>query len=139
LICVDNFCVSGGNNILEVEPNDEIPQDLGILSPGSYNVEGNCSLASNDAGAYNGDYDYYQIQISQAATVTISLDWAAADGDYDVILFDDTGTQVAESWQAGTVRPEVIADFAIPAVTSYYIFVTGYEGSAGDYTLTIDF
>ncbi len=71
-----------------------------------------------------GDIDYYKFVITTGGTITITL--GTLPGDYDLKLFNSSGTQLAISQNGGTTS-ETISRTMTPG--TYYAQVYGYSGA----------
>lgn len=83
----------------------------------------------------SGDVDNYKFVITTGGTITVTL--GTLPGDYDLVLLNSAGTQVAISENAGTTG-ESISYTAVAG--TYYAQVFGYNGansSATCYTLKV--
>lgn len=83
----------------------------------------------------SGDIDYYKFTITNAGTINLSLTTLPAD--YDLRLYNSTGTLVASSLKSGT-SSEAIAYTA--AAGTYYAHVSGYRkanNATSCYTLKV--
>lgn len=99
-------------------------------------LEGDIYRASNDGKAYTGDLDWVDFRVSSSTTATFSLVWDASGSDYDLHLLAD-GFPEAQSIQDGSAQPERFTR-SLSSGTNYTVVVAGWNGSAGDWTLTID-
>jgi hypothetical protein len=81
------------------------------------------------------DQDWFKVTLASASNFNISLTGLA--GDYDLVLYNSAGTQLAISENGGTTS-EIITTTSSAAGT-YYVKVFGYNGasSATCYSLTI--
>jgi len=106
------------------EPNDDF-ENASILSPGSY---AGFEITDNDI-------DIYGVELASSERLSASIQFAHADGDLDVLLFDPTQS---EELQASTSETddENITHVATEAGT-YYLVVLGYQGAAAPYNLTV--
>jgi hypothetical protein len=73
----------------------------------------------------NGDIDYYTFTTSATGNFNITL--TNLPGDYDLFLYNSSGTQLASS-EAGGTSSETINSTSRPAGT-YYVRVIGYNGA----------
>lgn len=71
-----------------------------------------------------GDVDYYKFVISTGGTITVTLSTLPAD--YDLVLLNSAGTQVAISQNSGTTNETI--NYTAAAGT-YYVGVLGYNGA----------
>ncbi|TCJ17857.1 T9SS type A sorting domain-containing protein [Flaviaesturariibacter flavus] len=115
-------------------------------SPGcGTNYEPNESLAAAAAVATNTalsaaittttDQDWFKVTLSATSNFNISLTGLA--GDYDLVLYNSAGTQLAISENGGTTSESITT--ASSAAGTYYVKVFGYNGanSATCYSLNI--
>jgi len=90
-------------------------------------------VANNGAG-YTGDIDVYAIEAPAAGRLQISLSWTH-DADFDLVLSsDERGTvRLAEGLEQGPVPEYIGAE--VSAGQKLWIFIAGWEGDPGEYTL----
>ncbi|SFW88938.1 reprolysin-like metallopeptidase [Chitinophaga sancti] len=72
----------------------------------------------------SGDVDYYKFVITTSGTVTITL--GTLPGDYDLKLFNSSGTQQAISQASGTTSESISGTIS---AGTYYAQVYGYNGA----------
>lgn len=127
----------GGDTAITVtETGDTLDTayDLGVLSiPQTLN--GSIYAASNDGDAYTGDVDWIDFRVGSTTSVTFTLAWSEARADYDLQLWEGT-TRVAAGISDGTTQPETFSR-TLQAGTRYSLFVAGWYGPAGNWTLLI--
>lgn len=87
-----------------------------------------------------GDNDYYKFSVAAGATLVGSLT-PNASSDYDLYLYNASGTQLASS-TLGTGAVDTITRTNTGGATTWYLRVRYYSGGTGatngKYTLTID-
>lgn len=71
------------------------------------------------------DKDWYSFTLSATSSLSISL--SNLPGDYDIILYNASGTELARSENSGTTS-EAISQSSLAAGT-YYVQVFGYNGA----------
>ena len=96
------------------EPNGTTAQAYAIASGVSYT-----SYIASSA-----DIDYYKFSVSTAKSISISL--TTLPKDYDLYLYNSSGTLVAKSEKAGTTSESITYS---AASGTYYIKVIGYNGA----------
>ena len=74
----------------------------------------------------NGDIDWYKFTNSSAAP-RIRINLTNLAGDYDVVLYRGTSTQVGISQAGGTTNEQIILNTS--TVATYYVKVFGYGGA----------
>ncbi|TCP69398.1 S8 family serine peptidase [Baia soyae] len=119
----------GGDEQDTFEPNDTLATAYGPINSGK---------AYDSFIFSNTDVDYYKFNVGTAGAVNISL--ANLPGDYDIYLYNASGTELANSIKGGT-NPEAIA-YNATAAGVYYVKVVGYSGAASKtqaYKLTANF
>jgi hypothetical protein len=132
----DSLTMSGSVfTVSESGDTEDSAQDLGAITLPTI-IQGNISRASNDGYGYTGDIDWIQIRVASRTDAHFSLSWEASGSDYDLHLLVNGETE-AQSIQDGATQPESFTRTLQPG-TSYVIVVAGWQGSAGNYTLTID-
>ncbi|MTI49670.1 M4 family metallopeptidase [Sporosalibacterium faouarense] len=107
---------SGGGSGDTFEPNDSFSQAYGSLASG--NVYESYIYTSSDD-------DYYYVNMSSTGNLSISL--TNLPGDYDLYLYNASGTRLARSWNGGTTSESISYNITSPG--NYYIIVTGYNGA----------
>jgi hypothetical protein len=141
-MCSENVCIELGDVIPEIEPNDAPADatDLGPLSAGTtYTVSGVASTVSNDGSTWTGDIDFIAFQVPAAGTVNITLDWAEGAADYDLALYNVVNDQLNFLIESYYDKPEAITGQAVSDGELYFIFIAGWEGNPGDWTLLIEY
>lgn len=111
----------------DYEPNDTLEQAYGGLQPGGV-YPGYIWSAEDHA-------DYYYMDISQAATLSIgllNLVNLPSTVDYDLYLFDETGQYVAWSNQYGQVDEGLSYSVTDDKVGRYYVQVLPYSGFSSE-------
>ena len=101
---------------------------------------GSCSTAQ----AYGSDVDWFTFQPTSSGTRSITLSWAASDGDYDFAMWDD---QSVDGDGDGNLDPRVLGTSAgtQPESTSYtfdsarvyLVAVQGWCGGTGSWTFAV--
>lgn len=136
LICVVGFEGLPGNYTLTISAEDAgppVPGDPVELEFTDITTEGNLSSVGNDSEDYTGEVDWYVFTPSVPAIATITLSFDPTN-DYDLYLYNADGSMPLE----GSINdnPEILI-YEVAAFTPYLICVAGWEGSPGNYTLTI--
>lgn len=72
----------------------------------------------------SGDVDYYKFVITTSGTITITL--GTLPGDYDLKLYNSSGTQLAVSQASGTTSESISGTIS---AGTYYVQVYGYNGA----------
>ena len=122
------------------ELGDEIEDApyLGMIdTPGT--ICGELDSVANDASGYAGDMDFVAFQVEYDATYRVSLSWAATDADYDLYVFELDGSKyvtISDEYVEGTEHESVVLE--LDAGETYVIGVAGWEGSSGDWTVTVE-
>lgn len=99
------------------EPNDSQSAAYGPITSGS---------------TYNGyigtstDQDWFKFTTGGSGTISVNLGNLPAD--YDLYLYDSTGTQVATSQNGGTTAESI--SYNSTAAGTYYVEVVGYNGAS---------
>jgi|GEM_PF-546582 len=104
------------------EPNNSRADASDLPFPGS--VSG---VAIDSAG----DIDFYRV-VHAGGRIDIQLDFTHADGDLDLFMYSEGGSQLADS--QGVTNQERIAGTL--AAGTYFIRVIGYGSATGAYSLT---
>lgn len=104
----------GGGDNDTYEPNNTLDTAYGPVTSGT---------AYNSKIYSASDVDYYKFN-SGAGTITISLSNLPAD--YDVYLYNSSGTQVASGTKGGTSSESI--SYGATAAGTYYVKVIGYNG-----------
>jgi bacillolysin/thermolysin len=116
----------GGGTTDPYEPNDTMTQAYSVTAGNTY--QSYIYTAS--------DKDYYKLALSEAGTLTLTL--GNLPKDYDMFLYNSSGTEVARAYTSN--NPEKITYEA--SAGTYYIMVNGYNGAystATMYSLAIAF
>lgn len=125
---VDAAGGGGGNDVPEVESNNTLATAQAI-SVNPANVTGTMSSST--------DTDYYKLTVGAGKTLTSTLT-PNGSSDYDLYLYNSSGTQLAAS-EKGSGQVDSIArtNTGTSAVTWYVrvLYYSGNTGSSGTYTL----
>ena len=97
------------------EPNDTTATAYAITSGTTYNSYIYTS----------SDVDYYKLTTTSAGTIAVSL--TNLPKDYDLYLYNSSGTQVAKSENGNTTSESI--SYSATAAGTYYIKVAGYSGN----------
>lgn len=102
--------------------------------PGSYDVSTNGTMSGAATIPFNtdvkglispsGDNDYYKFVITTGGTATITLTTLPAD--YDIRLYNSSGSQLAISQNGGTSNETISRTYT---AGTYYVRVYGYNGA----------
>lgn len=96
------------------EPNNSIAEAYAINSGVNY-----------DSYIYSSsDMDYYKIATSKAGTISVTL--TNLPYDYDLYLYNSSGTKVASSIKSSTSNESI--SYSSSTAGTYYIKVIGYNG-----------
>jgi hypothetical protein len=135
LVLADDEDTEQGITVPESGDTYDTAYDLGIISL-PVTVQGELDAVSHDASSnYTGDYDWLMFRLGTTTSATMTLSWTAANGDYDLILFDGaSGQAIAQAQAESTTPPENITR-SLTAGTTYYLLVVGWSGAAGDWTV----
>ena len=109
------------------EPNGTTAEAYGINTGTTYNSYIYTST----------DVDYYKFSTTQSGTITVNL--SNLPGDYDLYLYNSSGTQVGSSASGSTTAEKITYT---GAAGTYYVKVIGYSGAystATQYSLKVDF
>jgi hypothetical protein len=133
----------------EVEPNDapEQWQSLGALGLGSWEVTGECTEVGYDPKTLlaTGDIEGFTFTVDVPTNIQLSLAWADAANDLDVVVFDATTPDFELSIDSPAVvngdgytlaDPEVASFLAEPGVT-YLLAVWEWEVDPSVWSLQI--
>jgi len=114
------------------EPNDA-PADAGAVAEGEHTGLTCC-----------GDPDFYTIELLQGDTLEVKLDFAHAQGDLDLWIFDEataTGTSALDcSSSLGCGISETDDESVVVPLLdagTYYIAVAPYEGARNSYDMSV--
>jgi bacillolysin len=100
----------------EYEPNDSQSTAYGpIASDTTYN--GKISSPS--------DVDWFKFTTSSSGTISLTLTNLPAD--YDLYLYNSSGTQLARSWNGGTSSESI--SYNASSAGTFYVRVVGYNGA----------
>ncbi|WP_374674500.1 S8 family peptidase [Ideonella sp.] len=118
----------GGTNVPEVESNNTLAT--------AQSVTANPATVSGTIGS-TSDTDYFKVTVGAGKTLTSTLT-PNASSDYDLYLYNASGTQLASSVKGtGQVDSIVRTNTGTGAVTWYVRvrYYSGSTGSSGTYTL----
>jgi serine protease len=125
---VDAATGGGGGNVAEVESNNTLSTAQAVtLNPAT--VSGTIASSS--------DTDYYKVTVGAGKTLSATLT-PNASADYDLYLYNSSGTQLASSLKGtGQVDSIVRSNTGTSAVTWYVRvkYYSGATGAGGTYTL----
>jgi hypothetical protein len=83
--------------------------------------------------------DWYKVTATGASSIRVSATWADTNADIDVLVYDSTGTVIAQGIASGPGPEAALA--TLPAAGDYYIEVYEYEpadpAAATPYTLGV--
>ncbi|MGA1863810.1 MAG: hypothetical protein ACMUHX_01985 [bacterium] len=129
-----NFAITLTSAFGQVQETEDIdPADIGVLYLTNLVAEGNLSSVGHNGSNYTGEVDWYIFTsaIDTNATIALSFDFG---NNYDLYLYDANGSILVDD--SVDANPETLT-YEISAFVTYLICVVGYEGSPGNYTLTI--
>lgn len=117
--------------VTEQEPNDSQPQSLGAVTIGkTIELQGNLKSGGLSNEKYIGDPDIFTFELSQAADVSLALDWTgSADVDVYVLM---QGRILGGDNQAG--KPVQVSGTMGPGV---YTLLVVSKNQAADYRFTL--
>jgi hypothetical protein len=122
----------------DTEPNDELPQDIGHLSPATtIKFYGFLSSLGNDGSMWTEDIDLFLFTPSIDGVFSAMLDWEVAESNCDFVLFDSEWNVLDGFMGATFEKPEEIKDVSLSAGQMYILFVAGWEGEPTDYSLNL--
>jgi len=97
-------------------------------------VEDNLDQVSNNGLGYTGEIDVYELTVPAPGRLQVALSWTE-ESDFDLILAaDPEGNQKLATGQENDFEPEYVG-LDVAGGQTVYLFVAGWEGSPGDYTL----
>ncbi len=112
------------------EPNDTLATAYYLGGPlGTYTA--NAYISSST------DIDCFSVTQDAGYTITITLDQLPAD--YDLELYNSSGTFLAGSYNGGTITESI--SYTVLTTASYYVVVYGYNGAystTNQYRLTVN-
>ena len=118
-----------------VEPQGDLFEDndsfatASVLAPPEDYVYEDLSIHES------GDADYYRFTASASGDMTFTVNFFHATGDIDMIVYSDTGTEIARS--VSVTNNESITVSANEG-DNFVVHVYGYNGATNDYTLEVD-
>lgn len=135
LACVALAACGGGTGPQILFPPDQI--ELAPTGSGNWSappVEADLGTVSNNGGGYTGEIDRYEIVTPAPGRLQVSLTWNH-QADFDVIITSDAaGEQVLAEGTEFDFEPEYVG-LAVAGGQTLYLFVAGWLGDPGDYTL----
>ena len=75
-----------------------------------------------------GDEDWFSTGLLQGGSIEVTL--SSLPADYDLHIYDDSGTELAKSNGGGTADERI--DFTAPTDGAYHIRVSGYNGASSN-------
>ncbi|MFG6449347.1 S8 family peptidase [Roseateles sp. BYS180W] len=114
----------GGTTITELEPNNSRAAAQVVSAPGT--VSGSLSSTT--------DTDYYRISLPAGRTLSATLSQAATL-DYDLVLYNASGTQLATSQNPAGQSDKISYVNSGSSSLTLFVRVLRYSGGAGSYSL----
>lgn len=99
------------------EPNDSMSSAYGPLQSGT---------TYNSYIASSSDIDYYKFSPTKSGSISVSLSNLA--GDYDLYLYNSSGTLLSQSTNGGTTNESI--SYSASAAGTFYVKVVGYNGAS---------
>ena len=87
--------------------------------------------------AYGGDEDWLLFSPGSSGSWVFELTWDAANSDYDIYIFDATSGQELNAAITASYTPRETMTQTLTSGRTYYLAITAWEGSSGDYSLQI--
>ncbi len=103
------------------EPNNTLSAAYGPLTSGT---------TYNSYIWSSSDVDYYKFDTTSTGTIAVSL--TNLPGDYDVYLYNASGTQLARSINGGTTNESI--SYSATSTGTFYVKVIGYNGASSTTT-----
>jgi len=99
-------------------------------------IEGSLDDVSNEDGQYTGEFDHFTVVAPANGRLQLALTWFH-DADFDLLVTSDAAgkDRIAEGLNDGD-EPEYIG-LTVSKNQTVHIFVVGWEGEPGDYTLEL--
>lgn len=123
---------------VEAEPNDHWTSSnpLGTVAAPGTCVQGRVLCGNDGKDGYANPGDHFALQVSAPTTATFSLKWLA-DADFDLLVSDDfDGGKLAVTFASGKGAPEGGKATLQPG-TTYYVSINCWEGTPGDFALSV--
>jgi hypothetical protein len=117
------------NSISDVEPNDSTTAPQAI--------SGSCNQIAGTFVNETAVNDYFRLSLPAGATVTALLNGLTAD--YDLVLYNAAGTEVAKSINGGTTADQASWTNTSSAAVNVYIRVNRYATTQATYQLKISY
>jgi len=120
---------------------DVTPSDPGCADAFSAN-DSRATAAPVDAGSYGAlavceeTSDWYRIEVPAGGTLDVLVEFSHADGDIDLGVYDDAGTQLDNSASIED-RESVSAVNDSGATASLFVEVFGFQGVSNSYDMTL--
>ncbi len=99
------------------EPNGTLSSAYGPLTSGT---------TYNSYIWSSSDVDYFKFSTTSTGTISVSLSNLA--GDYDVYLYNTSGTQLSKSENGGTTNESI--SYSTTTTGTFYVKVVGYNGAS---------
>jgi len=125
---------SSGSTPVQIAPAPKVEFEATPAGWSAQPVKEDLDEVSNNGAGYTGDIDVYAIEAPADGRLQISLAWDH-DADFDLVLStDERGTvRLAEGLEQGPIPEYIGAD--VTAGQKLWIFVAGWEGKPGAYTM----
>jgi len=111
----------GGGGSDTYEPNDSMSSAYGPLTSGS---------TYNSYIASSSDVDYYKFTTSQTGAISVNL--SNLPGDYDLYLYNSSGSLLKSSTNGGTTSESI--SYSASTTGTFYVKVIGYNGASSTST-----
>jgi serine protease len=118
---VDAAGGGGGNNVNETEPNNS-RSAAQVISVNPATVAGTIGTTS--------DTDYYRLTVGAGKTLTSTLT-PNATSDYDLYLYNSSGTQLARSINGTGAVDQIVRTNTSGSSVTWYVRVYYYSGGTG--------
>ncbi|MBN2493686.1 MAG: PPC domain-containing protein [Deltaproteobacteria bacterium] len=108
-----------------LEPNDSMGDAFGIQAS-----------QYSDLVLCSGNVDWYAMTVDEGGEILASIDFAHADGDLDLELYDATGLRLDGSYSS--TDGETVGASGLSA-GEYYLLVYGWQGAENTYDMDVVF
>jgi len=122
-----------GSWLSETGDDSGASNNLGVISSSS----DICGNLYSVVYQYGGDEDWIYFEMGAGGSWVFELTWDASSSDYDMYLFDGSSGQLLNSAITESYTPRETLTQTLTAGRDYYLAITAWEGSPGDYVLEI--
>ena len=129
------YAVTASGILLDTSVSDDAgpdyAYDVGSIAKGTVMCGNLYSIRTN----WTGDNDYIFFKPTSSGSHTLRLAWSMT-ADLDIWLATASGSVLTQSYVTSSTGPEIMT-YTLTGGTEYLVRVVGWDGTAGDWTLTL--